>query len=148
MRALLAASAMTIGSVAFQLALQAGWFNGLTWAAPWAWGLSAALWMWWLISHPKIEKEWLKAFHLKVGRGIHPIRALLCLIVLIIISLWITSIVHTHRYVPASVATTREPDNSAPPLQSDGQEPQPQAPDRPAQDTQSAVATRQFDPSR
>jgi hypothetical protein len=80
MRTSIAASAMTIGSFAFQIGLQAGWFNNLVWIAPWAWGLSAALWVWWLLSHPKVESEWLKQFHIRAGRGIYVIRALLCLL--------------------------------------------------------------------
>lgn len=67
MRGFVAAIAMTVGSVAFQLGLQAGWFNSWLWAAPWAWGASVALWVLWLISHPRVEKEWMKEFHLKMG---------------------------------------------------------------------------------
>src|SRR5579872_6740373 len=93
MRTLLPPAAMTISSLAFQLGLQAGWFNSLTWLAPWAWGTSSALWVWWLISHPKIEKEWLRGFHEKVGKGIHPIRAAVSLFFLLFIGLIITAMV-------------------------------------------------------
>jgi len=89
MRAWIAASAMTVGSIAFQFGLQAGWFNSVTWAAPWAWGLSAALWMIWLLSHPKVEKEWLNTFHKKVGRGIHAIRIAVGIAALLAVALTI-----------------------------------------------------------
>src|ERR1700722_1038783 len=89
MRTFIAAFAMTIGGLGFQLGLQAGWFNHLTWLAPWIWGLSAALWIIWLISHPKVEKEWLKAFHQKVGKGIHAIRIVVGIAVLVVVALTI-----------------------------------------------------------
>jgi hypothetical protein len=95
---------MTVGSFAFQLGLQAGWFNSLTWLAPWAWGTSGALWVWWLISHPKIEKEWLRGFHEKVGKGIHPIRLALALLVLLVIGFVITALVRK----PQQMAKTQD----------------------------------------
>lgn len=93
MRTWIAALAMTIGSFGFQLGLQAGWFNRLTWLAPWAWGLSAALWLLWIITHPKVENEWLQALHVKLGPKIHPIRIALCLVVLLCVSLGIGALV-------------------------------------------------------
>jgi hypothetical protein len=93
MRTVVAAGAVTVGSFAFQLGLQAGWFNGVTWIAPWAWGASAALWLWWIITHPKVEKDWLQALHIRLGARVHPIRAVLCLAMLICVSLGIRALV-------------------------------------------------------
>jgi hypothetical protein len=84
---------MTVGSFAFQLGLQAGWFNGVMWIAPWAWGASAAMWLWWIITHPKIENEWLQSIHVRLGAKVHPIRIALCLVVLACVSLGIRALV-------------------------------------------------------
>ncbi len=100
---------MTIGSFAFQIGLQAGWFNSLTWLAPWAWAASGALWVWWLISHPKIEKEWLRGFHEKVGKFIHPIRLALSLIVFLAIGLIVTALVRKPQAQQAASIEVAEP---------------------------------------
>lgn len=108
MRSLVAALAVTVGSFAFQLGLQAGWFNRWLWAAPWAWGLSVGLWFMWIISHPRVEKEWLKDFHVKVGWGIHLVRAVICLIVVIAVSLTITALLR-RASLPAQANTQQSP---------------------------------------
>lgn len=95
---------MTIGSVAFQLGLQAGWFNRLTWLAPWAWGLSAALWLWWVVTHPKIEDDWLKALHVRLGSRVHLIRIFLCVVVLICVALGIRATIEHMEPTAATVA--------------------------------------------
>jgi hypothetical protein len=52
MRASIAPIAMTIGSAAFQLTLQAGKLNRFTWAAPYLWIVCVLLWVAWVCSHP------------------------------------------------------------------------------------------------
>jgi hypothetical protein len=93
-----------LGSVAFTMSVDAGYLRDSAWAIPWIWGLSAALWLWWLISHPKIEKEWLKGFHEKVGKGIHPIRLALSLIVLLAVGFIITTVVRKPQTQAVGVA--------------------------------------------
>jgi hypothetical protein len=109
MRALVAAAAMTIGSFAFQLGLQAGWFNGLTWAAPWAWGASSALWLWWIVTHPRIEDEWLKSLHVRLGKSIHLIRLALCLVILLCVGFGVRALVkRAQKPIAANVSTEGE----------------------------------------
>ena len=113
MRNLILAGATTFGSFAFQLALQAGLFNSLTWLAPWVWGVSFALWVLWLISHPKVEKQWLKSFHETVGNGIHAIRITIAIGVFFVASLalksW-TSHTTTVEAQPQNTSDQKKPD--------------------------------------
>jgi hypothetical protein len=85
MRTLLTASACTLGSVAFQMSVDAGWFRNSKWAIPWAWALSVSLWLFLIISWAPIREKWLRKFHDSVGKAIHPIRFGLCLIVFLIV---------------------------------------------------------------
>jgi len=72
------------------------------------------LWVWWLVSHPKVEKEWFKELHLKVGKAIHPIRFGVALMTLIIVALVITWAVARHSHpvtsipAPTPSSTTQE----------------------------------------
>lgn len=84
MRALIAPIASLVGSVAFQMSVDAGWFHNFGWAVPWVWALSAALWSFWLVSHPRITDGPLKNFHTRLGRGIHVLRFALCLVIFIL----------------------------------------------------------------
>jgi hypothetical protein len=54
MRSTVAAIASTIGAVAFQLVSISGKLNSYTWLTKYLWMTSAALWVVWLLSHPKI----------------------------------------------------------------------------------------------
>src|ERR1700692_4114149 len=83
MRALAAPLASTLGGVAFQMSVDAGWFRNFGWAVPWVWALCAALWCYWIVSHPTITDGRLKGFHDRVGRGIHVLRIALCALVFI-----------------------------------------------------------------
>jgi hypothetical protein len=79
MRNLIFALASTVGGVAFQMSVDAGWFKHYVWAVPWVWALCIALWLLWAISHPKVTDGRLKGFHVRVGRGIYVLRFALCL---------------------------------------------------------------------
>jgi hypothetical protein len=63
------------------MSVDLGYFRHIDWAVPWVWAMCAALWVGWLISHDKVSKAWMKPFHERVGRAIHPIRILICLLV-------------------------------------------------------------------
>ena len=65
MRPVLIPIASTVGSVAFQMSVDAGYIRHFVWAIPWIWGLCAFLWLLWLISHPKIQT----GFHWKFAYG-------------------------------------------------------------------------------
>ena|SRR5438128_4145142 len=55
MRPLIAALAMTAGSVAFQLTLLAGKLNRFTWLAPYLWAACAIFWLIWISTHKSVH---------------------------------------------------------------------------------------------
>ena len=55
MRSLIAALAMTAGSVAFQLTLLAGKLNRFTWLAPYLWAACAIFWLIWISTHKSVH---------------------------------------------------------------------------------------------
>jgi Trypsin-like peptidase domain len=95
MRVFIAAVAASVSNIVFQMTVDAGYLRNLAWIIPWGWGLAAALWTAWGLSHDKIAKQWLKTIHDKLGRGIHPIRAIICILVFFAVSLGFRRIFHT-----------------------------------------------------
>lgn len=83
MRALLVPIASTLGGLAFQMSVDEGWFRNFGWALPWVWALCAALWCFWIVSHPRVTDGRLKGFHARIGRGIHVLRVALCALVFV-----------------------------------------------------------------
>jgi hypothetical protein len=86
MRAGLMLIAPTLGSVAFQMTVDAGYLKGYEWLIPWVWGASVALWALWFMTHEKMGSQWLRELHFRVGKGIWPLRVLLSLIVFFAVS--------------------------------------------------------------
>jgi hypothetical protein len=87
MRVFIAALAAVVGSLALQMSIDAGYARQFIWLIPWCWGGCAALWTLWLVMHDKVAKEWLKNLHDRLGKGVYPIRALLCLVVFVGVAL-------------------------------------------------------------
>jgi len=86
MRTALMLVAPILGSIAFQMSINAGYLKGLEWLIPWVWGACAALWTLWVATHEKMGTHWLKRAHALIGRGIWPIRLLTCLVVFFAVS--------------------------------------------------------------
>jgi hypothetical protein len=83
MRTFIAFIASVLGSVGFQMSVDMGYLKQFGWAVPWVWAACAALWSGWLMSHDKVTNGWTKAFHIKVGKGIHVIRTVICVLVFV-----------------------------------------------------------------
>jgi hypothetical protein len=106
MKVIFAAVAALLGSVAFQMTVDAGYLHHLSWVIPWCWGGCAALWMAWALIHDKIVKQWLKGLHERLGKGIYPIRAFICLIVFFIVAIVVQHL--TGRTVEASPGQSKD----------------------------------------
>lgn len=90
---LFAVVAATAGSLAFQMSIDAGYIKDYAWLIPWFWGLSAALWCAWALTHDTFAKCWFKELHNKLGRGVHPIRVFICLCVFLGVSLGVKALI-------------------------------------------------------
>jgi len=71
----------TLGSVAFQMSVDAGYVRDYAWAVPWVWALCVALWALWLVTHDKVRNQWLRSFHDRAGRWVIALRIALFVMV-------------------------------------------------------------------
>jgi hypothetical protein len=140
MRVLVAAIASLIGNIVFQMSVDAGYIRHFTSAIPWLWGLCAALWIAWLITHDKIVKQWLKELHERLGRGIQPIRVAVCLLVFLGVSLGLRALIKPAPQIaaapvaPTPTATPASPQPETPRSMSIQKPPQKPFPAKPSQD--------------
>jgi hypothetical protein len=100
-RAFLLLLAPIVGSVAFQMTVDAGYIRGFAWAVPWVWALCASLWAGWLLSHDKLKIK-LQGFHARVGKGIHPIRIGLCVAIFLLVGFALRAILPKSESVVAT----------------------------------------------
>jgi hypothetical protein len=114
MRVLIAAIASLIGNIVFQMSVDAGYIRHFTWAIPWLWGACAALWTAWLITHDKIVKQWLRELHERLGRGIQPIRFVVCLLVFLGVSLGLRALMKPVPQIAAAPVAPVPTPSSAP----------------------------------
>ena len=113
MRTFLFFLATVLGSGAFQMTVDAGFFRQFTWSVPWVWGACFASWTVWLVSHETVKTKWFKRFHERVGRGIIPIQVALGLLVLLLVGIGLK---HLLPAVKASTpTTTTQSTQTAPP---------------------------------
>jgi hypothetical protein len=126
MRAWLGAFASTLGSAAFQMSVDAGYFHNFKWAIPWTWALSLALWMFLATSYPPVKERWLKSFHDFVGGWIHAIRLVICAVVFVVVGLGAsfamrdkrqTQIAATQTMPAPSFSQAADAGNQSPPSQ-------------------------------
>jgi|SRR5271156_3455296 len=102
MRTWITAAASTVGSVAFQMSVDAGYLHNFKWAIPWAWALSVGLWAFLATSYPPVRERWFKGFHDFVGGWIHVVRIALCVLVFAVVGLVLW---HTMEEKPVDVLT-------------------------------------------
>ncbi len=109
MRVFIAAFASLVGSIVFQMSVDAGYIRHFTWAIPWLWGACAALWVAWLLMHDLLAKRWLKGLHQKLGRRIYPIRMVICLIVFLGVGLLLRSYIGPNEKKVAAAQSPTQP---------------------------------------
>lgn len=115
MRALLSAIASTSGSIAFEMSVDAGYIRHFEWAIPWFWGLSAALWVIWVVSHDRVTKGRLKEWHLKIGWKVYLIRIGVFIAALLVVALPISWLTHGRSVAADQKAAPAPP--TEPPVQ-------------------------------
>ena len=110
---LFALVAGTMASVAFQMTVDAGYVRDFAWLIPWIWALSVSLWTAWMITHEKVAKQWLKTLHEKIGRGIQPVRIVLCLLVFLGVGFGLRKLLKRHDRLIAATVVQSSPSSEA-----------------------------------
>jgi hypothetical protein len=112
-KSLILICAGSLGSLAFTLSVDAGYFRRYEWAIRWMWGASAALWAGWAVTRPPVTKR-LETF----GRTtMHAIQILACVFVCFCISLLAPVLLHSGPTVVAAPVQSVQPPQSTTPSQ-------------------------------